>query len=511
MPKQVFMESGVRVLPDDEHNRQLVENVHPPGWVNPEPKARYHLVVIGAGTGGLVAAAGAAGLGAKVALVERSLMGGDCLNHGCVPSKAVIRAARAWDAAQRGAVELGAPPTAGAGDFAAVMQRMRRLRSSISHNDSAARFAALGVDVFLGSGCFVDRRTIEVGGSRLRFRRALIASGARAVAPPMPGLSETQHLTNETIFSLTALPARLGIIGGGPIGSEMAQTFARFGSQVTLFEMAPQILPREDADAAALVQAAMQRDGVDLRLGVTVRKIETRADGKVVHFEGHQRAQETVVDALLVAVGRAPNVEDLGVEVAGVEITRAGVVVDDQMRTTNRRVFACGDVTPGFKFTHTADAQARLILKNALFFGREKNSALVVPWCTYTSPEVAHVGLYRSQAEEQGYRVDTFTIQLSDVDRAVLDGESEGFLRLHLKAGSDKILGATLVAAHAGDMLGELCLAMTAGVGLSKIASTIHPYPTQGEIVKKAADAWRRTKLTDRVRRLFGLWFRIFS
>ncbi len=498
------------LAPDDEHNRKLVDNVHPLDWVNPEPASRYHLVVIGAGTAGLVSAAGAAGLGAKVALIERHLMGGDCLNVGCVPSKGVISAARAWHAARRPR-DFGAPTASGPGDFGAAMARMRRIRAGISSLDGAARFRDLGIDVFIGEGRFTSSNRIEVDGKELNFRRAVIATGGRAAAPPIPGLSDAPYLTNESVFSLTSLPARLGIIGAGPIGSEMSQAFARLGSRVSLFEMTDHILPREDPDAAAIVQDSMRADGVDLLLGVNVTKAEQRGAEIAVHFERDGETRESVFDQLLVAVGRAPNVEGLGLEAAGIQYERGGVLVDDRLRTTNSKVFACGDVASAFKFTHVADAQARIVIQNALFFGRARSSELVIPWCTYTSPEVAHVGLYEEDARDLGYEVDTVRVPFAEVDRALLEGEDDGFLKIHLKKGSDKILGATLVAAHAGDMIGELCLALTAGVGLGKISATIHPYPTQAEVIKKAADKWRRTKLTPTVRRLFEIWFRIFS
>jgi pyruvate/2-oxoglutarate dehydrogenase complex dihydrolipoamide dehydrogenase (E3) component len=387
------------------------------------------------------------------------------------------------------------------------MARMRRLRAGISVHDSAERFRSLGVDVFLGDGRFTGPDTIEVGGRTLRFRRAVIATGARAAVPPIPGLAEAGYRTNETIFNLTELPERLVVIGGGPIGCEMAQAFARLGSQVTLLDKYDHVLIREDADAAEVVQKAMLRDGVQLEFQAKILEVRDRT---VVIESGGQR-KEIQADEILVAAGRAPNVEDLGLEAAGVKYGKKGVEVDDNLRTSNRSVFACGDVASRFQFTHIADAQARIVIQNALFFGRSKASALTVPWCTYTSPEIAHVGLYEKDARERGMEVDTLTVPLSTVDRAILDGADEGFLRLHLEKGKDRILGATLVADHAGDMIGELCLAITHNIGLGKIASVIHPYPTQGEVVKKAADQWRRTKLTPGVRKLFERWFRVLK
>jgi pyruvate/2-oxoglutarate dehydrogenase complex dihydrolipoamide dehydrogenase (E3) component len=504
------LENESLIAPLDEHNRALLEQVRPSSHVNPEPQDRYHLVVVGAGTAGLVSAAGAAGLGARVALIERHMMGGDCLNVGCVPSKGVIRAARAWHAAREGA-EFGAPAVDGPGDFGRAMERMRRLRARISSVDGVARFGSLGIDVFLGQGAFTGSDTIEVDGKSLYFRRAVIATGARAAAPPIPGLREAGYLTNETLFWLEKLPHRFAVIGAGPIGCEMAQSFACFGSEVTILDRADHILPREDPDAAAVVQAAMARDGVKYVSGVNLRSVTREPNGeRLLRYERDGVEFELRADEVLVGVGRAPNTDGLGLEAAGVAYDRSGVTVDDRMRTTNKRIYAAGDVASTFKFTHAADAQARIVIENALFLPRKKASGLVIPWCTYTSPEIAHVGLCEREARAQGIEVDSITVQLDDVDRAVLDGEDEGFLRLHLKQGTDRILGATLVAAHAGDMIGELVLAITHGVGLGKIGSTIHPYPTQGEVIKKAADAWRRTQLTPRVKKLFERYFRIF-
>jgi pyruvate/2-oxoglutarate dehydrogenase complex dihydrolipoamide dehydrogenase (E3) component len=498
------------VQPADEHNRRLVANVHPGDWVNPSPKSRYHLVVIGAGTAGLVSAAAAAGLGAKVALVERHLMGGDCLNVGCVPSKGMIRAARAWHEAEH-ARTFGGPAVAGRGNFAAVMERMRRIRADISRIDGAPRYRDLGVDVFLGEGRFVAADAVEVGGAILRFRRAIIATGGRAAAPPISGLEDAGYLTNETVFSLTELPPRLSVLGAGPIGCELAQSFARFGSEVTVLNAAAHVLPREDADAAAIVQRAMERDGVRLLHGARVTRVERRGDERFVHAERDGRTVEIAADELLVAVGRAPNVEGLGLEPAGVRYDRRGVAVDDRLRTSNPRIYAVGDVNGKFQFTHNSDFQARYAIQNALFFGRKRVSALVMPWCTFTSPEIAHVGMYEADARAAGHDVDTLTLPLEENDRALLDGEAEGFLRVHLRRGTDRIVGATLVAEHAGDMISELTVAIVNGVGLGGVGAAIHPYPTQSEVFRRAADIWRRGKLTPRVRRAFSAFFRLFD
>ncbi len=495
-------------LPPGGHNRRLVETVHPPGWTNPEPRGRYHLVVLGAGTGGLVTAAIGAALGARVALVERALMGGDCLNVGCVPSKALIRAARAWKEAADAAERFGGPAVAGQGDFAAVMERMRRLRADMSAVDGAARFRdELGVDVYLGAGRFLEPDALEVGGRILRFRRAVVATGGRAALPPVPGLTDAHPLTNETVFSLTRLPPRLAVIGGGPIGCELAQAFARFGSRVTLVQGAPRLLERDDPDAAAVVLDALRRDGVEVVLGATVERVETEGGARVVHWSRDGAAGSATADEILVAAGRAPNVEGIGLEAAGVVTGKDGVQVDDRLRTSNPRIYAVGDVSSPLKFTHAADAQARMVVRNALFFGRGKASDLVVPWATYTSPEVAQVGIGGEEAAGRD-DVETVTVPLHDVDRARLDGDTEGFVRVHVQRGGDRILGATIVAPHAGDLVSQLSQAMTAGIGLGKLGEAIYPYPTVAEGVRKAADAWRRGKLTPGVRTAFGLFFR---
>lgn len=499
-----------QVLPDNESNRKLVENVHPPHWRNPKPADCYNLVVIGAGTAGLVAAAGAAGLGAKVALVERYLMGGDCLNVGCVPSKGLIRAGRAWhDARQAGRFGvLGAEGLRV--DFGQAMERMQRVRTGISDHDSARRFRLeLGVDVFFGEGRFTGPASVDVDGVPLRFSRAAVCTGARAAAPPVPGIEEAGYLTNETVFSLTDPPARLAVIGAGPIGCELAQTFARLGSAVTLIEMTDRILPREDPDAARLLQGVFETEGVRLCLGARVVKAAGEGGGKRLTLERGGETEELLVDEILVGVGRAPNVEGLGLEPAGVEFDpKTGVRVNERLQTTNPRIFAAGDICSAYKFTHTADAQARILIANALFFGRQKTSDLVIPWCTYTDPEVAHVGLQEHEARERGMEVTTLTVDLKEVDRARLDGEAGGFARVHLEKGSDKILGATLVARHAGEMIGELALAVTSGLGLSAIGKTIHPYPTQAEAIRKLADAHNSRRLTPFVSLLLELWLR---
>jgi len=494
-------DSAPLLKPDDEFNRQLLENVRPSGWTNPRPAGRYNLVVIGGGTAGLVTAAGAAGLGARVALIERNMLGGDCLNSGCVPSKAVIASARAAKAS--GAIR---DFSSAAENFAAAMQRMRRLRAEISPHDSAERFRQLGVDVFLGAATFRDSETVEVAGTPLKFRRAVIATGARAAAPPIPGLDQVRYLTNESLFELTELPRRLAIVGAGPIGCEMAQAFARLGSEVYLIDLGPRVLAREDADAADVVQRSLQRDGVRLHLGSKDLRV---ASGEPLQLEYSNPSGERVTidaDRLLIAAGRAPRVEQLGLDQVGVEFDRRGIRVDDFLRTTNRQIYAAGDVCSPFQFTHAADFMARIVIQNALFLGRKRFSSLVIPWCTYTAPELARVGLSQQEAQQQNRPVTTLQLDFAQLDRAVLEGQTEGFARVHLRPGSDRILGATIVGEHAGELLSEITLAMTKRLGLGAIGSTIHPYPTWSDAVRKLADQYNRTRLTPSVKWAFQKW-----
>ena len=501
------------LLPDDEHNRTLLQNVHPSNWVNPDPIGKYNLVVIGAGTAGLVTAAIASALGARVALIERHLFGGDCLNVGCVPSKGIIRASRVWSEVRHADTFGITVPEETKYDFGTAMTRMRRLRAQISQVDSAQRYKDMGVDVFIGEGRFTGPNTVEVDGKILKFSKAAICTGGRASAPPIPGLEKTRYLTNETLFGLTELPRRLAVIGGGPIGSEMAQAFTRFGSQVKVFEQGDHILANEDPDAASIVQEQMKSDGVCFFFGVQSLRVEVRGLEKVIHHKVNGKAKELLVDEILVAVGRAPNVDGLGLEKAGVAFEpRTGVQVNSRLQTTNKRIFAAGDVCFPFKFTHTADALAQMVIQNALFphpfgLGYARTDSLIIPWCTYTAPEIAHVGSYEKQANALGIDVDTFTFPLSEVDRAILDGEDKGFARVHVKKGTDKILGATIVAAHAGDLINTFSLAMKAGVGLGTLTRIIHPYPTQAEVIKRVANVWRKTTLTEGKKNFLRRWF----
>jgi len=496
------------VAPLDEHNTRFLDLLHPKAWVDPTPKSSYNLVVIGAGAGGLVSAAGAAGVGARVALIEAHLLGGDCLTVGCVPSKALLRCAKAA-AAVRHASQYGVKIEGDVSvDFGFVMERLRRLRASIAPVDSAERYAdQLGVDLFIGKGAFTGKNTIEVNGKTLKFSKAVVATGGTAAIPNIPGLKEAPYLTNATVFNLTTLPRRLAVIGAGPIGIELAQAFQRLGSQVSVFSRSDAILPKEDPDAATIVENALRRDGVTFVYHVNFRGVESN-NGKppvaIVWDEGKaERRQE--FDALLIATGRKPTVDGLGLEQAGVEYdARMGVVVNDRLQTTNPDIYAVGDVASRYQFTHMADFGARLVIRNALFFGRDKFSNLLIPWATYTDPEVAHVGLYEKDLVERNIAFATFTREFADVDRGIVDGETDGFVKIHVKKGTDQILGATIVGSHAGDMISEITVAMQGGMGLGKLANVIHPYPTAAEAIRQCGDAYNRSRLTPTVKGLFN-------
>ena len=491
----------------DRFERERLENVRPAAWRNPRPVDKYNLVVIGAGPAGLVAAHAAAGLGAKVALVERELLGGDCLNIGCVPSKSLIRTARLY-AEMRTAEQYGGwVPSDIRIDFTAVMERMRAIRARLSRVDSARRLMQAGVDVFFGDCRFVGTDTLSLDGTKLRFNKALIATGARPDKPSVPGLVEAGLLTNENVFDLTELPRRLLVIGGGPLGCELAQVFCRFGARVTIAQDWPMFLPKEERDAAQILSDAFARDGIEVRLDTKAVGVRVENDTKLVDLVNESNHSTVAVDAILAGAGRLPNVEDLDLRAAGIDCdVKMGVKVNDFLQSTNPRVYAAGDACLEHKFTHTADASARIVVRNALFPGRERLSALTIPWCTYTDPEIAHVGLYVREALERGIPVKTFTVPMHDVDRAITDSEQTGFVKIHVKERTDRILGATIVARHAGDMINEITLAMVAKIGLGTLARVIHAYPTQAEAIKMAADAYNRTRLTPTIRSLAQRW-----
>lgn len=499
--------SDLMLNPDDRYNQKLVSNVHPLDWKNPEPEPVYNLVVIGAGTAGLITAIATAALGGKVALIERHLMGGDCLNVGCVPSKSLIRPGR-LAAEMKNASEFGltdAPVKKE--DFSKVMERLRRIRAEISKNDSAKRYSEMGVDVFLGEGRFTGPSIVEVDGKSLHFKKAVIATGARAVHPGISGLDEAGFLTNETIFNLTDRPNHLIVIGGGPIGCELSQAFCRLGSKVTIVQHT-RFLPNEDKEASALLADVFRKEGIEVLLFSNTLRTEITGDGRkrlIVEQAGVERIIEG--DEIMIGAGRAPNVDGLGLETVGVNYDgRKGIIVDDFLRTTNRDIYAAGDCCMAWKFTHAADAAAQIVVQNALFKGKKRLSALTMPWCTYTDPEIAHVGMYQREADEKKIATDIYKYEMAENDRALADGEAYGFVKVLVKKGTDQILGATIVSSHAGETISEISTAMAAGMGLGKLNTVIHPYPTQAEAIKRVAGLYNKTRLTPFIARVIKGW-----
>lgn len=500
-------ESLPSVPPNDHFHRMLVDNVHPPAWRNPKSARKYNLVVIGAGPTGVTAAREAAALGAKVALIERDLIGGDRLNVGCVPSKAIIRTARLYSEMRDAENFGGQVPHNIDIDFSMVMERMRRIQARLSRADSARRLSEAGVDVYFGEANFAGFDKVTVAGEVLRFKKALIATGARPMTPRIRGLAEAGFLTNENVFNLTECPRRLLVIGGGPVGCELAQAFCQFGSHVVIAQDDPTFLPKEERDAAQILSDALARDGVEIHLNTTVVTVHVEGAQKIVDLVSGGEKFSVSVDAILAGIGRTPNVEGMNLEGAGVRYdTETGIHVDDFLRTSNPRIYAAGDVCLEYKFTHAAEASAHIAVRNALLLGRKRLSALTIPWCTYTDPEIAHIGLYVREAREKAIPVRTFTILMHDVDRAVTDGEEEGFVKIHVRDGTDQILGATVVASHAGEMINGLSLAINCGIGLRALARVIHTYPTQAEAIKMAAEAYNRTRLTPTLKSLIKRW-----
>jgi len=462
--------------------------------------------VIGGGVGGLVTAAGSAGVGAKVALIEANLLGGDCLNVGCVPSKALLKSAKVAHQLAT-AKEYGIVANEVKVDFPAVMERLRKLRASIAHHDSAERFASLGVDVYLGHGKFKSRNQIEVNGKVLTFARAVVATGGSPNIPAIPGLDKVPTYTNLQVFNLTKLPAVIGVIGTGPIGCELAQAFARFGAKVHVFLRGDSVLRKEEDDAREVVMKAMEKDGIIFHKNIKYKKVELTEDvdekkGKSfpsikIVLEKASSQMEVVVNAIVVAAGRKPNVHTADLDKAGIEYDpQEGVKVNDMLQTTNPNVFACGDCASKYQFTHFADFMARLVIRNALFFGSGKASSLLVPWATYTDPEVAHVGEYERDLKKRGVEFDTYKKEFKDNDRSIVDSDTLGYVKILTVKGKDKILGATIVGSHAGDMISELTLAMQSNTGLGKLAGVIHPYPTAAEAIRQCGDLYNKTRLT---------------
>lgn len=475
------------------------------------PSSLYNVVVIGAGTAGLVTSVGTAGLGGRVALIERERMGGDCLNVGCVPSKAIISSARlaqAMRTADRWGLEAREPGIT----FETVFARMKARREQIAPNDSQERMESLGIDVFRGDARFVSPQEVVVGEStRLRAKRFVIATGSRPAIPPVAGLETVPYFTNETIFDdLHSRPESLLILGGGPIACEMGQAMQRLGVRVTVVQKDVRLLPKEDADVADCIERNLTREGVAVHKGVEVRSAARQEDGGGVRLTLADGSTLTA-SALLVAAGRQPRLDGLGLEAAGVATTARGVRVNARLQTSQRHIYAAGDVAGPFAFTHFAEYQARIVVRNLLVptpWLRQKVDYRAMPWCTYTEPEVARVGLNEEEAKKQGTAYDLYTAGMESVDRAVVESEEDGFIKVLTARGSDKILGVTLVASRAGESLQEFVLAMKYGLGLSKIGATVHPYPTFALVARQVAGQYDKKRLTPRLRRLFAWLYR---
>jgi pyruvate/2-oxoglutarate dehydrogenase complex dihydrolipoamide dehydrogenase (E3) component/uncharacterized membrane protein YdjX (TVP38/TMEM64 family) len=455
-----------------------------------------NLIVIGAGSGGLVASLIAATVRARVSLVERDRMGGDCLNTGCVPSKALIRSSRIAQYQRRGA-EFGLQAVEPAVDFRAVMQRVQGIVQRIEPHDSVERFTGLGVNCIKGNARLVSPWEVEIEGELRSARNIIVASGARPLVPPIPGLADVDYLTSDNLWELEELPPRLLVMGGGPIGCELAQAFSRLGSEVTLVDMAVQILPREDSDVASLVSEAFTRQGITVLVNHRAVAFHRDVDGDNIELESGAGRRHISFDRVLVAVGRKPNTEGLGLEQLGIDCNANGTIaVDEYLRTAVPSVLACGDVAGPYQFTHMASHQAWYAAVNSLFGGLRKFRVdySVVPWATFTDPEVARVGLNERDAIENDIPFDVTRFELDDLDRAIADGEDRGFIKVLTVPGKDRILGVTIVGYHAAEMLPEYVLAMKHGIGLNKILGTIHVYPTLSEANKFVAGEWRKAR-----------------
>ncbi len=466
----------------------------------------YNVVVIGAGTAGLVTAAATAGLGGRVALVERRLMGGDCLNYGCVPSKALISSARLLDR-MRHADRWGLEPVEPAFAFEKVVARMRARRAHIAPNDSQERFEKLGVHVILGEAAFTSPHEVVVDGRRLRAKNFVIASGTRPAVPKIDGLDGVPFFTNETIFDkLDQRPASLLVLGGGAIGCELGQAFARFGVKVTLVHRGPRLLPKEDPEVSACVAKFLAAEGIECVLDAKAERVRQEGGEIIMTVRRGAETTEHRAAALLIASGRTPNLDALHLDAAGVQTHEHGVSVNARLQTSQPHIFAAGDIAGPYRFTHMADYQARIVARNLLVpfpFMQSKTDYSTVPWCTYLDPEVARVGMSEDEAKERGVAYDCYSLPIAELDRAIVEDETAGFVKVLTVRGKDRILGVTLVGAHAGDLIHEFVLAMRCGIGLGKISGVIHAYPTFAELARKTGDAFQKTRLTPKAKKLF--------
>jgi pyruvate/2-oxoglutarate dehydrogenase complex dihydrolipoamide dehydrogenase (E3) component len=467
---------------------------------------RQDLVVIGGGAGGLVVASGAAQLGLKVTLIEKEpRLGGDCLHYGCVPSKSLIHAARVASLQRRGA-EFGLASFDTVADLGKVNGYVQRVIAHIQQHDDPERLRAYGCNVIFGAPRFVDAHTLAINGQTLRGRRFVIATGSRPAIPAIEGLADTGYITHLDLFSLTALPPRLAVLGGGPIGIELAQAMARLGSRVTLVELAGQILAREDPEIVALLRARLEAEGVTIHTNTAIRRV-TR-DGGTKRVEGRhahdERPFSLVVDEILVATGRRPNVEGVGLEAAGVKYTARGIGADRRMRTSARHIYACGDVCGPYPYTHMAEYQAGIVIANAVFRLPKRADYRVVPWVTFTDPELARVGLTESEALAQGRTPTLLRFPFKDVDRALIESETDGIVKLVVHKG--RILGASILGPHAGELLHEIVLAMKLGARIGSLSSMIHAYPTLSQALRRAVNTGYAPRLFSPAARRLVQW-----
>lgn len=489
-------ENGKAPTASPDHNALLLQRVRPSDWTNPAPRACYDLAILGAGPAGLSAAERAARLGYGVALIERNRFGGNSLNAGSVPSKALVRTAGAC-ARTRGAQKFGiANPIEPTLDFGRTMARMHRIRAQIAARSSIRTLSALGVDIFFGDGRFASDHELLVDDARLQFKKALVATGARPRIPDLPGLADVGYLTSTTIFELTTLPRRLAVVGGGPLGCELAQAFCRMGCQVIIVQNEPKFLPREERDAAEILDRSMAKDGVEIRLNTEVVAVRRGAGGKILETVNNGVKHDIEADEILLSVGRVANVEDLALDVANVAVDpQLGIKVDDYLCSSNPMVYAAGDACMSLKFTNAAYSSGRLAVRNALQQARVPHSNLLIPWCTFCDPEIAHIGLHVWEARRDSIPIKSFTVMMHDVDRAILDGHDSGFVKIHIAEGSDKILGATIVALRASEMINEMAVIMNAGIGMQQLAEVVHTYPAQSGGIVQAAMAYVRDRL----------------